>query len=50
MAGRRTSTQLYRRSDRLGIMNFSGSERTSASRSSFGNANPITVSSRENAR
>ena len=32
------------------MRNLSGSERTSASRSSLGNANPITVSSGENAR
>jgi len=37
-------------SDRLGIANLSGSEATIASRSSFGKANPMTVSSRENAR
>ena len=30
-------------------MNFSGSEATRASRSSFGKPNPISVSSRENA-
>ncbi len=50
IAAIRTSTQWYRMSARLGIMNFSGSEATSASRSSFGNANPISLSSRENAR
>jgi hypothetical protein len=46
MASSRTCTQWYRRSDRSGIMNFFGSERTRASRSSLGNPKPITVSSR----
>ena len=32
-----------------GSENFSGSDSTSASRSSFGNENPITVWSREHA-
>ncbi len=49
-ASRRTCTQLYRSSDGRGIRNLSGSDATSASRSSFGNAKPMTVSSRENAR
>src|SRR6266705_227814 len=34
----------------VGMRNLSGSEATSASRSSFGKANPICVSSRENAK
>ena len=47
IAASRTSTQLYRRSPPVGSMNLSGSDSTSASRHSFGNAKPITVSSRE---
>jgi hypothetical protein len=35
---------------RRGMVNLRGSQVTSASRSPFGNAKPITVSSRENAR
>ena len=50
MAARRTSTQLYRRSQGGGIRNLSGADVISASRNIFGKANPITVSSRENAR
>src|SRR5438128_4654728 len=37
LAARQTTAQWYRRSDALGIMNLSGSDATSASRSSFGN-------------
>jgi hypothetical protein len=37
-------------SDALGSENFSGSDSTSADRQSFGNPNPITVPSFENAR
>jgi hypothetical protein len=48
-ADSRTRTQWYRSSDGIGIRNLSGSDATSASRSSFGKANPISVSSRENA-
>jgi hypothetical protein len=46
----RTWTQLYRMSDALGIENLAGSEATSPSRSSFGNAKPMMVSSREKER
>jgi hypothetical protein len=42
-----TWTQWYRRSDSPGNENFSGSDSTSASRQSLGNAKPITVPSRE---
>jgi 4'-phosphopantetheinyl transferase len=49
IAARRTSTQLKRMSDSRGIWNLSGSEPTRNSRSSFGKANPISVSSCENA-
>jgi hypothetical protein len=37
-------------SDGRGMENFSGSAATNASRSSFGHPNPISVSSRENAK
>src|SRR6266487_5053222 len=47
MAPSLTSTQLYRRSDWPGSRNLPGSEATSASRSSLGKANPMTVSSAE---
>src|SRR6185503_8565051 len=50
IASSRTSTQWYRMSDGRGRKNFSGSAATNASRSSFGNPRPISVSSRENAR
>jgi len=42
-------TQLKRSSDAEGIWNLRGSPATSAARSSFGKAKPITLSSRENA-
>jgi 4'-phosphopantetheinyl transferase len=45
MAASRTHAQLYLRSERRGITNLPGSDSTSASRHSRGNANPITVSS-----
>ena len=45
-----TSTQWNRMSDGRGMKNFSGSAATNASRSSFGNPKPISVSSRENAK
>src|SRR5712691_8933850 len=44
----RTSTQWYRRSPFSGSMNLSGEPPMSQLRCSFGNPNPITVSSREN--
>jgi hypothetical protein len=50
MAESRTTTQLYRWSDTLGMRNFSGSASMRAARSSFGNAKPIICSSRANAR
>jgi 4'-phosphopantetheinyl transferase len=51
IAASRTHAQLYLRSERRGITNFSGSDSTSASRHSFGNAKPMTVSSSfENSR
>ena len=50
IAASRTTTQLYRMSDGLGSRNLSGSEATSAARSSLGKAKPIMVSSRANAR
>ena len=43
-------THWYRMSEVGGSMYLCGSAATSASRSSRGNAKPITVSSRENAR
>ena len=49
MAASRTMTQLKRRSPPVGMTNFSGSDATRASRSSLGNAKPISVSSREKA-
>jgi len=48
-AASRTTAQLNRRSDGPGNRYFSGSDSTSASRHSFGNAKPISVSSREKA-
>src|SRR5436190_10209968 len=50
IVARRTTAQLNRRSESFGIRNFSGSDSTSASRHSFGNANPSSDSSREKAR
>src|SRR5262245_24336724 len=50
MAASSTCAQWYRMSPSLGSENFSGSASTRASRHSFGNAKPITVPSRENAR
>ena len=49
IASSRTWTQLKRMFEASGRENFSGSDSTSASRSSFGNENPITVWSWENA-
>jgi len=48
--GSRARTHWYRMSPASGIMNTSGRLATSASRSSLGNPNPMTVSSAENAR
>src|SRR5215467_1777222 len=48
-AAMRASTQLKRSSDGPGSMNFSGEPPISQTRSSLGNANPMTVSSREKA-
>ena len=48
IASSRTWTQLKRMFDASGKENFPGSDSTSASRSSFGNENPITVWSWEN--
>jgi 4'-phosphopantetheinyl transferase len=51
IAASRTHAQLYLRSDRRGSTNLPGSDSISASRHSFGNAKPMTVSSSfENSR
>ena len=49
IASSRTTTQLYLWSERFGMRNLWGSESIRAWRYSLGNANPMRVSSRENA-